>query len=107
MASGHRRSIHISSAMFSSTNNASLETMKIVITNAFKQRFLEASLHHVKVWNMDFLSIEFPTTYYMEVFYTEKEIFNALKDANGDKVPWSDGFHSSLIDLYSHYLRMN
>lgn len=66
--------------------------MKIAIIDVFRQKFLGVSSFHIEEWNMEFSAVDFLTTCSLEVPFTEKEIFSALKDANNTKSLASNGF---------------
>lgn len=58
MVLGSRCSILISPAMLSLGDNASMETMKVVILKVFKRRFLASTSLYIDDWTVEFLALD-------------------------------------------------
>lgn len=92
MASNRSRTNLIMPAMVGLGNNASVEELKIVVTNVFKGRFSLNRGIHVEGWDVQFPCLDWVEAYQLETPLSEEEIQRELMGASGNKAPSLDGF---------------
>lgn len=91
VVSGHYSSFIIST-MLSLSDNTNADVIKYVVSKAFKQRCMNSRTLYIEEWDAQFPSLASEVFNSLETPFTEDEIFQVLKDVDGDKAPGPDDF---------------
>lgn len=75
VASGQRCSSHISLAMLSLPNDSSEDSLHIVVSESFTEKFSGEGYLHVASWDVEFSSLEGVCVGSLEFPFSEDEIF--------------------------------
>lgn len=83
----------------------SKDFLRVAVTDVFKRRFTSEVSLHIRSWEVEFPSLDRAAADAIEVSFSEEEIFNALKDANGEKAPDLDRFSFEFVRSFWHTLK--
>lgn len=65
----------------------SADRLRMVVSEAFKNRFTRTVLLHIDEWNVKFPSLDPLGSLSLETQFTKGEILSVIREVDGDKVP--------------------
>lgn len=81
--------------MLPSLGNTASVTLKVVVTEMFNNCFCQAPWPQLRDWIAHFLNLARDQSSELEIPFSEDEILQSFKDANGYRAPGPDGFSFS------------
>lgn len=105
VASGRHKTNLITQTMIILDDNASAPTIKNVISDIFKQRFQCSSGPHISIWSTEFPRLDFNDAASLESLFSEKEVFQALREADGVKIPSPYDFFFRFTQSFYHIFK--